>query len=149
MIPVAIAQSLGRIRAIAAKEFRQLARDRLTFGMVVGIPLIQILIFGYSINFDVRDIAAGVVDQAHTSGSRALIADLQATQVIRVGEYLRSPEELEARIAGGHVSVGVYIPPDFERRRLDGDRTAVQILVDGPFAIGHFSSLSTRKPTSF
>ncbi len=131
MIPVAIAQSLGRIRAIAAKEFRQLARDRLTFGMVVGIPLIQILIFGYSINFDVRDIAAGVVDQAHTSGSRALIADLQATQVIRVKEYLRSPQELEARIAGGHVSVGVYIPPDFERRRLDEDRTAVQILVDG------------------
>ena len=131
MIPPAIAQSLGRIRAIAAKEFRQLGRDRLTFGMVVGIPLVQILIFGYSINFDVRDIGTGVVDQAGTSGSRALIADLQATQVIHVKEYLRSPAELEARIASGALSVGVYVPPDFERRRLDGDRTAVQILVDG------------------
>ena len=131
MITPAIAESLGRIRAIAAKEFRQLSRDRLTFGMVVGIPLALILIFGYSINFDVRDITAGVVDLANTSGSRALVADLQATQVIRVKEHLRSPAELEARIASGALSVGIYVPPDYERRRLDGDRSAVQVLVDG------------------
>ena len=125
------ARSLRRTRAIAAKEFRQLSRDRLTFGMVVGIPLIQILIFGYSINFDVRDIAAGVVDQANTSASRALIADLQATQVVQVTEYLRSTAELEARIASGALSVGIYVPADFERRKLDPTRTAVQVLVDG------------------
>lgn len=124
-------QSMRRIHAIAAKEVRQLSRDRLTFGMVVGIPLIQILIFGYSINFDVRDISAGVVDHANTSASRALIADVQATQVVRVTEYLRSPTELEARIGSGAVSAGIYIPPDFERRRLDPARTAVQVLVDG------------------
>lgn len=131
MISPAIAESIGRIRAIAAKEFRQLSRDRLTFGMVVGIPLALILIFGYSINFDVRDIAAGVVDMANTSGSRALVADLQATQVIHVKEHLRSPAELEAQIARGKLSVGVYVPPDYERRRLDGDRSVAQILVDG------------------
>jgi ABC-2 type transport system permease protein len=124
-------QTLRRTRAISAKEFRQLSRDRLTFGMVVGIPLIQILIFGYSINFDVRDIGAGVVDLANTSASRALVADLQATQVIRVEEHLRTVAELEARIASGAVSAGVYIPPDFERRKLDPQRTAVQVLVDG------------------
>ncbi len=131
MIGAQWSQSLRRMRAIAAKEFRQLGRDRLTFGMVVGIPLIQILIFGYSINFDVRDIAAGVVDLANTSASRALVADLEATQVIRVQEHLRSTAELEARIASGHLSVGVYVPPDFERRKLDPTRTAVQVLVDG------------------
>jgi ABC-2 type transport system permease protein len=124
-------QTLRRTRAISAKEFRQLSRDRLTFGMVVGIPLIQILIFGYSINFDVRDISAGVVDLANTSASRALIADLEATQVIRVQERLRSTSELEARIASGRLKAGVYIPPDFERRKLDPARTAVQVLVDG------------------
>lgn len=124
-------QSLRRTRAIAAKEFRQLGRDRLTFGMVVGIPLIQILIFGYSINFDVRNISAGVVDLANTSASRALIADLQATQVVHVTEYLRSTAELEARIASGALSAGIYVPPDFERRKLDPGRTAVQVLVDG------------------
>ncbi|HSC09318.1 MAG TPA: ABC transporter permease [Steroidobacteraceae bacterium] len=124
-------KTLRRTWAIAAKEFRQLSRDRLTFGMVVGIPLIQILIFGYSINFDVRDIGAGVVDLANTSASRALIADLEATQVIRVEERLRTVAELEARIASGALSAGVYIPPDFERRKLDPQRTAVQVLVDG------------------
>ena len=123
--------TLRRTGAIAAKEFRQLSRDRLTFGMVVGIPLIQILIFGYSINFDVRDIGAGVVDLANTSASRALIADLEATQVIRVEERLRTVAELEARIASGALSAGVYIPPDFERRKTDPQRTAVQVLVDG------------------
>lgn len=131
MITSALMHSFRRLHAIAAKEFRQLTRDRLTFGMVVGIPLIQILIFGYSINFDVRNISTGVVDYANTSASRALIADLQATQVIHVTEYLRSPTELEARIGSGAISAGVYIPPDFERRRLEHLRSAAQILVDG------------------
>jgi ABC-2 type transport system permease protein len=124
-------QSMRRLHAVAAKEFRQLTRDRLTFGMVVGIPLLQILIFGYSINFDVRDISAGVVDLANTSASRAFIADLQATQVIRVTEYLRSPDELEKRIGSGALSAGIYVPADFERRRVDASRSAVQVLVDG------------------
>ncbi len=131
MIGTTPAQSVRRTHAIAAKEFRQLSRDRLTFGMVVGIPLIQILIFGYSINFDVRDIRAGVVDLANTSASRALIADLQATQVLDISEHLRSPVELEARIGSGALSAGIYIPADFERRRLDPNRAAVQVLVDG------------------
>ncbi|MBK7904874.1 MAG: hypothetical protein IPJ97_19835 [Proteobacteria bacterium] len=73
---------LLRLFAITSKEVRQLARDRLTFGMIVGIPLMQILLFGYAINFDVRDLAAAVVDEAQTSHSRALVADLQATGVI-------------------------------------------------------------------
>jgi ABC-2 type transport system permease protein len=126
-----LAQSLRRLHAVAAKEFRQLTRDRLTFGMVVGIPLLQILIFGYSINFDVRDISAGVVDHANTSGSRAIIGDLQATQVIRVTEHLASASDLEQRIGSGKLSAGIYIPPDFERRRLDPSRSALQVLVDG------------------
>jgi len=131
VISAALLRSLRRLQAVAAKEFRQLTRDRLTFGMVVGLPLIQILIFGYSINFDVRNISAGVVDYANTSASRALIADLQATQVIRVTEYLGSAAELEARIGSGAISAGIYIPPDFERRRLDPSRGAAQVLVDG------------------
>lgn len=124
-------EAWDRIRAVAAKEFVQLGRDRLTFGMVVGIPLIQILIFGYSINFDVRHIHAGVVDQAQTSGSRAFVAQLVATQVVEVTEHFGSPVQLRHEIDRGAISVGIYIPPDFERRRLHADRTAVQIMVDG------------------
>lgn len=126
-----VPKSLARMGAVAAKELRQLARDRLTGGMVVGLPLMQILIFGFGINFDVRGVRAAVVDEARTSGSRALIADLQASQVLRVVATPGSVAELRARMAAGEISAGVYIPHDFERRRIDGDRAAAQLFIDG------------------
>ena len=70
---------IQRVFAIARKEVLQLARDRLTFAMIVGIPIIQILLFGYAINLDVRHLRAGVVDEAGTQASRWLIEDLAAT----------------------------------------------------------------------
>jgi ABC-2 type transport system permease protein len=127
----ALSAFLTRVGAIAAKEIRQLRRDRLTGGMIVGIPLIQILIFGYGINFDVRHIRAGVVDYANTAASRALVGDLQATQVVRFVATARDPRELRALIAAGEISAGLYIPQDFERRRISGDRAVAQLLIDG------------------
>jgi ABC-2 type transport system permease protein len=120
-----------RIFAIASKEIRQLRRDRLTFGMIVGIPLMQMLLFGYAINFDVRGIEAGILDEANTSASRALVADLQATGVIKIAGHVRSSAELSRDIRAGRISVGVHVPPDFERRRLQTDRPVAQIIVDG------------------
>jgi ABC-2 type transport system permease protein len=127
----AAAAFLQRVRAIAGKELRQLRRDRLTGGMVVGIPLMQILIFGYGINFDVRHIEAAVADDARSSASRALIADLQATQVMTVVRVVAGPEELRRLLAAGEVSAGLYIPADYERRRIERDRPAAQLLIDG------------------
>jgi ABC-2 type transport system permease protein len=121
----------SRIFAIATKEIRQLRRDRLTFGMIAGIPLLQMLLFGYAINFDVRGLSAGVVDEARTSMSRALIADMEASGVVRVREYDASIAALRRRLRSGEVSIGVYIPADFERRRLVGGRPLAQLLVDG------------------
>jgi ABC-2 type transport system permease protein len=120
-----------RIFAIAFKEIRQLRRDRLTLGMIVGIPLMQMLLFGYAINFDVRGLRTGVLDEANTSASRALIADLQASGVMNVVQHVRSSAELSSEIRAGHISVGVHIPADFERRRLQSDRAAAQVIVDG------------------
>ncbi len=108
---------LLRLFAITSKEVRQLARDRLTFGMIVGIPLMQILLFGYAINFDVRDLNAAVVDEAKTSHSRALVADLQATGVIVLRPPSPSLPDLRRRMESGEISVGIVIPHDFERRR--------------------------------
>jgi ABC-2 type transport system permease protein len=121
----------ARTLAIAAKEVKQLRRDRLTAGMVVGIPTILILVFGYGINFDVRNIRAGVTDDARTSGSRAFISDLQATQVVKWVVSAESPERLRALLAAGEISAGLYIPPDFERRRIDGTRPVAQLFIDG------------------
>ena len=97
----------------------------------VGIPLMQILIFGYGINFDVRHIEAAVADDARTAASRALIADLQATQVVTFVRVVGGPEDLRRLLAAGEVSAGLYIPADYERRRIEGDRPAAQLLIDG------------------
>lgn len=122
---------LERIFAVLLKELRQLARDRVTFGMIVGIPLMEILLFGYAINFDVRGLRAAVVDQAGTSLSRALVGDLVATGVIVLEPPSPSVADLRRRINSGRLSVGIVIPADFERRRLESDRAVVQLIVDG------------------
>jgi ABC-2 type transport system permease protein len=122
---------LQRILGVIVKELRQLARDRVTFALIVGIPLMEILLFGYAINFDVRGLRAAVVDEAGTSLSRALVADLQATGVIVLEDPSPSVADLRRRIDAGQLSVGIVIPADFERRRLESDRAAVQLLVDG------------------
>ena len=72
---------LSRISAIFFKELAQLRRDRMTFGMVIMIPLIQLILFGYAINTNVRDIPVAVVDQSQTGISRVLIQMVEATRV--------------------------------------------------------------------
>ncbi len=121
---------LRRTLAVTVKEFRQLARDRLTLGMVIGIPLVQMMIFGYGINFDVRHIRMGVTDLAATQGSRTLIADLVATQTVDVAAAAPDVAALRRLLATGQVDAALFVPPDFERRRLDGDRPVAQLLVD-------------------
>jgi ABC-2 type transport system permease protein len=122
---------LERIGAVMVKEVRQLARDRLTFGMIVGIPLMQMLLFGYAINFDVRDLRAAVVDEADTTLSRSFVAALEASGVVEFAAPSAGVPELQRRMNAGDISVGVYIPRDFERRVLDRSRPAAQLLVDG------------------
>jgi len=122
---------LRRLFAIAAKEVRQLARDHVTFAMIIGVPIMQILLFGYAINFDVRDVDAAVLDQSRTALSRQLVGDLQATQVIRVVRHAGSERELRELMQRGEARVGIVIAASLERRLFEGDRSAVQLLVDG------------------
>lgn len=122
---------LRRLLAIAGKEVRQLKRDRLTFGMIIGVPVLQILLFGYAIDLDVRNVNAAVADHANTSLSRQLVASAQASQVIRVTRWAAGPEQLRALLDAGKIDVGIYIPHDFERRVLDADRPAGQLLING------------------
>ena len=124
-------KAVGRVLAILIKELRQLARDRLTFGMIIGIPLIQMCLFGYAINTDVRNLVAGFVDAADTSASRRLLTDIEASQVAILERAFTSPESLLAAMRAGELKLGVVIPADFERRLRDPSRHAAQLLVDG------------------
>ncbi|MBI5461390.1 MAG: ABC transporter permease [Gammaproteobacteria bacterium] len=122
---------LTRLLAIVRKEVRQLRRDRLTFGMIVGIPIMQIVLFGYAINTDVRHLRAGVADQAQTQLSRILVQDAQASQVVDIVIAVPTAAALEEHMRRGDIAVGLYIPPDFGSRLQHGTRAAAQLLVDG------------------
>lgn len=124
-------KSLTRLIAVTRKEVRQMRRDRLTFAMIFGIPLMQIILFGYAINTDVRNLRTAVADEANTHLSRDFIARLNATQVTDIDERVDTVAQLEKRLRSGEISVGIAIPPDFDRRVADDTRAAVHILVDG------------------
>ena len=124
-------KSIQRILAIFLKEVRQLRRDRLTFGMIVGIPVIQLMMFGYAINMDVRHIPAGVADMTSTAASRAAVMNMAQTQVIDIVAQASDAQELESLMRQGKISVGIYVPRDYERRRQQPGRAAIQLMVDG------------------
>ena len=119
-----------QVFAVMVKELRQMARDKMTVAMMLGIPTLQLLLFGYAINLDVRNLPAAVADLSGTSGSRALTQDLFATGVIRPVAGVRTPQELQTLLRKGEIKIGIVIPADFERRRIDG-REALQVIVDG------------------
>jgi ABC-2 type transport system permease protein len=127
----ALRRSLIRIGAVVVKELIHLRRDRLTGGMIGGIPIVMTLLFGYAINQDVRHLRAGVADLADTQRSRYLVADMQGSQVIDVVRRADSAAELEDMLRRGEIGVGIVIPPDFESRLARGGRPVAQLLVDG------------------
>ncbi|MGH8091339.1 MAG: ABC transporter permease [Rudaea sp.] len=123
--------NLRRLFAIVVKELRQLRRDKLTFAMIVGIPTMQLLLFGYAINMDIRHLPAAVLDQARTAQSRQIVAQLAQTHVLDFEYRLRTPQDIDALLREGKISAALVIPPDFERRLIEKDRPPAQIVVDG------------------
>jgi ABC-2 type transport system permease protein len=120
-----------RLFAIVLKELRQLRRDRLTFAMIVGIPTMQLVLFGYAINLDVRHLTAAVLDQANTVRSRELVARMQATDVLDFRYRAETASDVDALLRTGEISAALVVPRDFENRLERRDRPAVQLVVDG------------------
>jgi len=122
--------NLRRLRAVVVKEFRQMRRDRITLAMIVVVPVVQLVLFGYAINLNVRGLDAGIADQAGTAGSRAAVMDMLATGVVSPVLEVATPQELVDALRRGEIGVGIAIPADFERRKAEGAE-AVQVMVDG------------------
>lgn len=108
--------SLRRIRAIFGKELIQLRRDRMTFGMIVMIPLLQLLLFGYAINTNIRHIPVGIVDFSQSGLSREIVQLVKATQVVEIRSYFESVEKAQAAIASAEVRAVLIIPEDVDNR---------------------------------
>jgi len=121
---------LRRISAVVRKELRQLIRDRLTAGFVIGVPIVQLTLFGYAINQDMRHARTAVVDQANSSISRQFVGELVATQTFDIVRYVATKDEARRLLQAGEVSVVVQIPPDFSRDFFRGSGMEVSFIVD-------------------
>ena len=122
--------SFRRTMAITRKEIRQLRRDRITFAMVVMIPLIQLLLFGYAINTDVRDVPVAIVDQSDSAAGRWIVEAIKVTQVVSVEAYYETSSEAEAAITRGEIRAALILPPNLTEK-LANKETIGQWLVDG------------------
>jgi ABC-type multidrug transport system permease subunit len=113
------------------KEIIQISRDPLTLVLMLLIPMIQLTVFGYAINTDVRNIKTAVYDLDHRRESRDLITAFQNTDYFNITEYVGSDEELNHAIVAGRVKVGIKIPPDYSDRLAHNRQASVLVLIDG------------------
>ena len=122
---------MNRFLAIAWKELLQLRRDRLTLGMMIGVPVIQLLLFGYAINTDVRHIDTVVYDQDGSPQSRDFARRMEATGFYDLVGSVRSYDEIERALRTGAARVALVVPPDYSADLARGRTAHLQLVVDG------------------
>ena len=138
--------SLTRLLALLRKELIQMRRDRITFAMMLGVPLMQLLLFGFAINSDPKQLPAALVAPTQDRFSRAIVTALELTDYYRFTSPGVSAAEAERLLARGDVAFVVTLPSDFGRRVLRGDHPVMLIEADAPdpsVASGAISTLGT------
>jgi ABC-2 type transport system permease protein len=121
----------GRVRYLLVKELIQVLRDKRLRMALILPPLIQLIIFGYAANLDVKDIHTAVRDLDQSVESRDLISRLSSSKYFDVGFFPQSREEVEGLIKKGDIALSIEIPSGFSRQLKKGDTASVQILIDG------------------
>jgi ABC-2 type transport system permease protein len=142
--------SAARTLAIFVKEFQQMLRDRLTFAMAIGVPILQLVLFGYAINTDPKGLPTALV--VHDGGPlvRTLTAALQNTGYFKVTHMPASEGEGEALIAAGTVQFVFVVPPGFTRALVRGERPALLVMADAtdPSASGNAIAALAQLPAT-
>jgi len=128
--------------AVLVKEFIQLKRDRVSFAMIIMIPLVQLMLFGYAINTTPRDLPTAVLLQEHSDVGRSILAALQNTRYFKVTQLPRNEAELDHMILAGQVLFAVEIPAGFERAVRRGDTPALLVAADATDPVASGSALS-------
>jgi ABC-2 type transport system permease protein len=122
---------MTRFLAVAWKELLQLRRDRPTLVIMVGFPVMQLLLFGYAINTDVRNIPSVVLDQDQSAESRDMVQRLRATGFYDILGEVRDYDEMERAMRSAKARVSVVFPADFSEQLRAGGHTSMQLVVDG------------------
>jgi ABC-2 type transport system permease protein len=142
--------SLNRILAVLTKEFIQLTRDRLTYAMILVMPIVQLMLFGYAINNDPRNLPTAVLVQDHGPMARSALSALANSGYFRIVQEGGSPEDLDRAIARGEVQFALTIPADFTRRVIRGDDAQILVEADAsdPAATGGAIAALANLPTT-
>ena len=130
--------SFNRVLAVVIKEFKQLTRDRITYAMMLAIPVVQLILFGYAINSEPRHLPTAVLVQEDSRYARSILAALENSAYFDLVAQARSPGELDRMLRTGEVQFAVTIPGDFSRRVARGDRPQILVEADAtdPAATG-------------
>ncbi len=131
--------SWPRFVAVLMKEFVQMKRDRLTFGMIIGVPIIQLLLFGFAINTDPRGLPTALVVSDESQFSRALVSSLENSQYFTFTHRVASEAEADRLLKLGDVQFSLVIPSDFSRKLQRGEHPEVLLAADAtdPSATGN------------
>ena len=119
-----------RFAAMVVKEFRQMRRDRVTFGMMVGIPLLQLILFGYAINSDPKHLPTAILDNDRSIFSRDVAMAMQNSLYFDFTRTVASEAEADALLRLGRIQFVLTIPPHFGRDLIRGDRPALLLEAD-------------------
>ncbi|NMM14772.1 MAG: ABC transporter permease [Rhodoferax sp.] len=122
--------SFGRVAAIIIKEFQQMLRERLTFAMAIGVPVMQLILFGYAINNDPKGLPTALVAYDNGPLARSLVAAIQNTGYFHIVAQPATEVQAERLLETGEVQFLLAIPPDFSKRVLRGEKPAVLVAVD-------------------
>ena len=136
---------MRRLMALLIKEFLQMRRDRLTVAMMLGFPVIQLLLFGFAINTDVKHLPTIVFDQSIKQESRELLNSLEASGYFDIKDVAKNYQEVGAAVDSGKSKVGIIIPPDFSDNLKHGRSAAVQVIVDASDSMAASSAISAAQ----
>jgi ABC-2 type transport system permease protein len=124
------------------KEFIQMRRDRLTLAMLVGIPAIQLLLFGFAIRTEVRNLPTVILDESRSAASRELVTTLANTGNFAIVDEVATRDELRSKIERGAASAAVIIPPEFARDLKRGQVASAQVIVDAADPLSSSAAIS-------
>ena len=122
--------SFARVKAVLIKEFVQMRRDRMTFAMMVGIPIMQLIMFGFAINSDPRHLPTALIDRDHSSFSRAIVNAAENSTFMDMAYRPQTDQEAEQLIREGRVNFIFIIPENFARDLVRGDNPQVLLVAD-------------------
>ena len=134
-----------RLLAILKKEFTQMLRDRMTLFIMIAMPFVQLLVYGYAINTDVKHLSAVVYDQSLSADSREFLDSLTATNYYDIAYVATSYKEVDDRLQKGEAKVGVIIPATYASDLKHNHPTEVQVIVDATDPTSAMSAISTAQ----